>query len=178
MQSISLILTTSMYLSPLMKQAFHLTVFLTCLFLGNGCNSNTHSTPEEARIPKNEKKEKPVSTGQDSLTATQLKDIETIHATFTEVYPISLNETIKNFRNNQDSGREIEIWLKMVETYKGLIKDGQYPKLQQRQEVFSVILASTMMPLGTLKDKVEFIELSESEVDKIYEQFMNKFKPN
>lgn len=121
---------------------------------------------------------KTIEARTDSLSAAQLKDIETIHETFTEVYPISLNETIKNFKDNQDSGREIEIWLKMVETYKGLIKNGQYSSLEQRQEVFSVILASTMMPLATIKDKVNFQELDDREVDKIYAQFMGSFSPN
>ncbi len=162
-----------------MKQSFYLPVLFVFFSLGNACNLETSPEPVEVVSAIDEKIEKveAAPAQQDALTAQQLKDIETIHATFTEVYAISLNETTKNFRNNQDSGREIEIWMKMVETYEALTKDGQFPKLEQRQEVFSVILASTMMPLGTIKDKVEFKELPESKVDEIYSQFMSKFSP-
>lgn len=146
------------------------------------CGSDAETTPisEVVEVADKAAVKEPVAPLAPSgdLTAKQLEDIKEIHETFSEVYPISLEETIKNFKDNQDSGREIEIWLKMVETYKGLIKNGQYSSLEQRQEVFSVILASTMMPLATIKDKVNFQELDDREVDKIYAQFMGSFSPN
>jgi len=135
----------------------------------NEVSETTEAMEEESVVPA-------ITTTQ-TLTAEQLKDIDKIHATFTEVYPISLIETTKNFEQNKDSGREIEVWLKMVDTYKRLTKSNKYPRLEQRQEVFSVILASTMMPLATIKDKVEFNELNNREIDDIYTQFISSFSP-
>jgi len=133
---------------------------------------------ENQPISKEPEKQVTVLSKPDSLSSSQLEDIKIIHATFSEVYPISLNESIKNFKKDQDTNREIQIWMKMVKSFNSLTSAGNYPKIEERQEVFSVILASTMMPLEKIKADVELTELSENEVDQIVGLFLASFKNN
>lgn len=154
-------------------------LFILLVFgiLGITCNTVQEAKQLEESPPEvNIDELKPSSVRQDSLSPAQLKDIETIHATFSAVYPVSLNESIKNFKRDQNPDREIQIWMKMVETYKSLTKSGKYPAIEQREEVFSVLLASTMMPLTKIKADVELNFLSDKEITNIYEQFMSSFE--
>ncbi|MFK8058180.1 MAG: hypothetical protein AB8F78_18785 [Saprospiraceae bacterium] len=135
------------------------------------------SSLEQEEAPKVEAEEiAPKKVNNNALSDAQLADIKTIHATFSEVYPISLDESIKNFKKDQDPNREITIWMKMVETFNALKASGKYPSIEQQQEVFSVILASTMMPLEKIKADVELNYLEGPEIEQISELFMSSFK--
>ena len=163
-----------------MKHFALLLILLAFGILWTACN-----TEQKAKLPEkspsvtasNEPVPSPVPSPvrHDSLSPTQLEDIKTIHATFSAVYPVSLNESIKNFQRDQNPDREIQIWMKMVETFNTVTSEGKYSSIGQRQEVFSVILASTMMPLEKIKADVELSLLSESEIEQISTLFMSSF---
>ena len=153
---------------------FSLFLFLVSL---SACRSDIEKKGNQLKTVEIEKLV-PSAMRQDSLSSAQLERIKIIHATFSEVYPISLDESIKNFKKDQNPNREIEIWMKMVESFKSLTSAGNYSKIEERQEVFSVILASTMMPLEKIKADVELTELSENEVDQIVGLFLASFKNN
>jgi len=155
---------------------FILSITFSC-FLISACKPDVNSREDQLKtVALEELTPSPVR--HDSLSSSQLESIKTIHATFSEVYPISLNESIKNFKRDLNPDREIQLWLKMVDTFNALTKDGQYPRIEQRQEVFSVILASSMMPISKVKSDVELTELSEQEIDQIIGLFMASFKSN
>jgi type III secretory pathway component EscV len=83
---------------------------------------------------------------QDSLTTTQIDRIKKIHSTFAEVYPISLEETLINFRRDENPDSEIEIWLQMVDAYEKYLKSRQKRlDLSTKEEVFALILSRSMM---------------------------------
>jgi hypothetical protein len=82
----------------------------------------------------------------DSLSDEQLENITYIQKTFFEVYPVSLDETISNFKRDQNPGNEINIWLNMAETFQlFVIENSEKEKIDARQEAFKLILMRSMM---------------------------------
>ena len=94
----------------------------------------------------------------DSLSKEQIQKIQKIQSAFSEVYPISLEETITNFKRDQNPDSEIEIWLVMVKTYELYLNSENKLDLKTKKEVFKLILSRSMMP------EVEAIENSELEI--------------
>ena len=82
----------------------------------------------------------------DSLTTDQVQRIKKIQSTFAEVYPVSLEETITNFKRDQNPDSEIEIWLQMANAYEKYLnrKDGKLD-LNKKKEVYKLILSRSMM---------------------------------
>jgi hypothetical protein len=64
---------------------------------------------------------------------------------FAEVYPVSLEETIVNFRRDQHPDSEIDIWLKMADAYEKYLasKQGKLD-LKLKNEVYKLILCRSM----------------------------------
>ncbi|WP_353777421.1 hypothetical protein [Winogradskyella sp. 3972H.M.0a.05] len=111
------------------------------------------------------------------LSENQLTKIKSIHKTFEEVYPISLEETITNFKRDLNIDKEINLWLKMEETFQNIINEKEYGKTEERKEVFKIILMRTMMPKHEVKSNLEIKELSENDADYVLDEFesrMNK----
>lgn len=82
----------------------------------------------------------------DSLTTEQIDKIKTIQATFAEVYPVSLEETITNFKRDQNPDSEIDIWLQMADAYKKYLSTRQDKLgLNTKKEVYKLILSRSMM---------------------------------
>ena len=55
------------------------------------------------------------------LTDNQLLQIKSIHKTFEEVYSISLDETIINFKSDLNIDTEIKLWMNMKVTFNNVI---------------------------------------------------------
>lgn len=53
----------------------------------------------------------------ESLNEEQLDKIKFIQKIFKEVYPVSLEETITNFKRDQNPDNEINIWMNMAKTF-------------------------------------------------------------
>lgn len=82
----------------------------------------------------------------DSLTTEQIVKITTIHSTFEEVYQVSLEETITNFKRDQNPDSEIDIWLQMAAAFKKYLSSRQENlDLSTKKEVFKLILSRSMM---------------------------------
>jgi len=82
----------------------------------------------------------------EGLTNEQMKRIKNIHETFLEVYPISLEDTITNFKRDRNPDNEIAIWQNMTLSYKSfIIKNNEAHKLEKRKEAFKLLLMRTMM---------------------------------
>lgn len=100
----------------------------------------------------------------DSLTQKQLLDIENIHAVFSEVSSASLEETITDFRRDQNPDDEIAIWLKMASAYqKFCLVNGPQLELNKKKEVFAAILMRSMMDDKEVLDnlKVKYLSIEE-----------------
>lgn len=83
----------------------------------------------------------------DSLTTEQVQKVKRIQSTFAEVYPVSLDETITNFKRDQNPDSEIDIWLQMADAYQKYLSSKQSKlDLGTKKEVYKLILSRSMMP--------------------------------
>ncbi|MFT5916833.1 MAG: hypothetical protein ACI81T_003343 [Bacteroidia bacterium] len=90
---------------------------------------------------------KPGPIANESLSEEQLEKIQFIQKTFSEVYPVSLEETITNFKRDQNPDNEIEIWLNMAETFQPFVLKNQGEEnFEARKEAFTLVLMRSMMP--------------------------------
>ena len=117
-------------------------LFVTTSF----CSCNLSSDKKENTVTINPKDIQISDVRHDSLTADQIDKIKVIQATFEDVYPVSLEETITNFKRDLNPDKEISIWLHMSEAYKKYLKDKDNFKFEAKKEVFKLILSRSMMP--------------------------------
>jgi hypothetical protein len=83
---------------------------------------------------------------RDSLTTEQIDKIKKIQSTFEEVYPVSLEETITNFKRDQNPDSEIDIWIQMADAYEKYLNTKQDKlDLNTKKEVYKLILSRSMM---------------------------------
>ncbi|WP_432670372.1 hypothetical protein [Flavobacterium sp. SM2513] len=108
------------------------------------------------------------------LSESQTEKIKSIHKTFEEVYPITLEESITNFKRDLNIDKEINLWLKMKEAFISVLNEKKYEKVEERKEVFKIILMNTMMPKNEVKDNMEIKVLSENDTDYILNEFENQ----
>ena len=108
------------------------------------------------------------------LSESQIEKIKSIYKTFAEVYPVTLEETITNFKRDHNIDKEINLWLKMKETFISVLNEKKYEKIEERKETFKIILMSTMVSKKDVKNNTEIKELSENDTDYILNEFENK----
>lgn len=108
----------------------------------------------------------------------QLAQIDYIHNTFREVYPISLEETINNFKRDKNPDNEIGIWMNMVESYRPFAeKHKKENNLSLRKEAFKLILMRSMMPNKEAIEASELEFLSKEQIEDILESYNSEAKP-
>lgn len=108
------------------------------------------------------------------LSETQIKKINSIHQTFEEVYPISIEETILNFKQDLDIDKEINLWIKMEETFITVNQEKGYNSISQKKEVFKLILMRTMMSKEEVKNNLELKLLNMEDIEYILRLFESK----
>ncbi len=110
----------------------------------------------------------------EDLTDSQLQKIKSIHNAFEEVYPITLEETIANFKSDLNIDKEIDLWMKMKESFEFVIEVRNFENETQRKEAFKLILMRTMMPSDEVKNGVETKKLNSDDVDFILRDFEDR----
>ena len=114
----------------------------------------------------------------ESLSKEQLEKIGFIQETFNEVFPVSLDETITNFKRDQNPDSEINIWLNMAETFNLFAsKNSGIEKLEARKEAFKLILTRSMMSEKETINSAELKLLTEKEIKDILNNYTLKAKP-
>ena len=104
----------------------------------------------------------------DSLSKTQIDLITKIQSTFAEVYPVSLEETITDFKRDLDVDREINIWLTMCNAYVSYINSKQSKlALSRKKEAFKLILSRSMMPSDEAIKNSKLSLLTEQEAQEV-----------
>jgi hypothetical protein len=81
----------------------------------------------------------------EQLSDEQLRRIRKIHQTFQEVYPISLEKTIENFKRDLDPEPEIVIWERIAEAYTAYLSRYKLSSKEKRA-VFEVLLLRSSAP--------------------------------
>ena len=114
----------------------------------------------------------------ESLSDEQLEKIKFIQKTFDEVYPVSLEETITNFKRDQNPDNEINVWLGMSKAFQPFaIKNSGEEKLEIRNEAFKLILMRSMMTEKEAISSSELKVLSENEIQEILRNYTFEAKP-
>lgn len=114
----------------------------------------------------------------ESLNKEQLDKIKFIQETFNEVYPISLDETITNFKRDQNPDNEINIWLNMAKAFQPFAKENKgEERLEIRKEAFKLILMRSMMPEKEVISSVDLKLLSDNETQEILNNYTLDAKP-
>lgn len=102
----------------------------------------------------------------DSLSVDQLERIKSIQATFAEVYPVSLEETITNFKRDLNPDKEIAIWMQMANAYRKFVTTST-PDSTKKKEAFELLLLRSMMPDDEAVKQARIKKLTDQEVNEI-----------
>ncbi|WP_179009215.1 hypothetical protein [Winogradskyella forsetii] len=117
---------------------------------------------------------------KESLSNEQLNQITYIQRTFSEVFPISLEETITNFKRDQNPDSEIGIWLHMANAYENFsLKNSEENKLDLRKEAFKLVFLRSMMTEEEImkNEKDQFKLLNEINIKQILKDYNLNPKP-
>lgn len=114
----------------------------------------------------------------ETLSDEQLEKINLIQEAFNEVYPIPLDETLENFKRDQNPDNEIEIWMNMARSYQLFAsKNTGVEKLDARTEAFELILMRSMMSEEEAIDATKPTFLMEDEIQEILTSYSLEAKP-
>lgn len=110
----------------------------------SACNSNHQNEQESMKVDVSTLHVSPVV--HDTLSPTQLGKIRFIHNTFAEVQPGTLEETITDFKRDQNPDNEIAIWLSMANAYhKFAQKKDSNLDIASKKEAYKLILLRSEM---------------------------------
>ena len=153
---------------------FILLAILTLLLFSCGEKTKSGSTNQNP----NTENLTPGPIVQESLNKEQLEKVKIIYETFKEVYPVSLEETITNFKRDQNPNNEISIWLKMAETYEFFARENTgEERFEARKEAFKLILMRSMMSEKEAVSSAEIKILDNDEIQQIFKNYKLEAKP-
>ena len=112
----------------------------------------------------------------DSLTTSQINNIEYLYNTFKEVDPTSQEKWIEDFKRDQDPDREIEIWMMMAKAYKSYCQKREI-NLDVKKEVLKVLLMRSSVPEDEVLTHLKLEHLAEKEALKIMHVYDLESKP-
>lgn len=137
-----------------------------------------NSASEESKVTK--MKASDIKVGpviHDSLTSEQIEKIKKIQTIFAEVYPVSLEETITNFKRDQNPNKEINIWLSMADAYFRFTSSNANVDSTKKQEAFNLLLLRSMMTDKEALEEAKVKSLSNREVTEILQYYNSIHKP-
>jgi hypothetical protein len=163
-------------MNPKMNSIIYISIICSIIFIViYSCKPKSESTDVE-KINPNEIVQSEIV--HQELTKVQIEKIKKIQSSFADVYKISLEETITNFKRDQNPDNEINIWLNMLNTYEKFIhKNGNEITLDKKQEVFKLILMRSMMEENEAKTETKCIILNENEIKEIFSNYKIEAKP-
>jgi hypothetical protein len=103
-------------------------------------------------VPPDSLKESPPNS---ELSGDQIRRITWVQSVLNEVYPVSLDDTLENFRRDQHPEAEITLWEHMTELFEHELGERPQADIEERKLLFRVILACSFSAnvndiLGTL----------------------------
>jgi hypothetical protein len=144
--------------------------FISCfLFFIVSCGSDTD---EKQNVQTPDPKDQLNQPDPDSLNQEQIERITKIQSVFSEVYPISLEQTIINFKRNLDPDKEIAVWLVMADAYeKYLARQKDSLDLPAKKEVFKLVLLRSMKPDSEAVAGAQLLLLKETDAQEILKYY-------
>ena len=110
------------------------------------------------------------------LTDEQMKRIRRIHQTFQEVYPISLEKTIENFKRDIDPEPEIVIWERMAEAYTVYLRKHKL-SLEEKKAVYEILLLRSAAPERYVLENLQNRVFSEEKIKEIMRYYQVTEQP-
>lgn len=149
--------------------------FLSTVLVFYSCNSSKDEKQNVKTMNPNDIQLSEVV--HDSLTADQIQRIKKIQSTFAEVNPSTLEETITNFKRDQNPDDEIAIWLQMANTYEKYLESKQSKlDLNTKKEIYKLILSRSMMSDEEAIANSKLTILTEKEAKEVLSYY--KLKPD
>ena len=150
-------------------------IFITILIVSIiSCKEKTDSNSQITNI----ENLTPSPIVHESLSESQLEKIKFIQETFNEVYPIPLDETITNFKRDQNPDNEISVWLNMAKTFQPFSSENSgKEKLEVRKEAFKLILMRSMMSEKEAINSSDLKLLNKDEIQGILKNYTLDAKP-
>jgi hypothetical protein len=132
----------------------------------SACNPNHQNEQESMKVDVNTLHVSPLV--HDTLSPAQLEKIGFIHNSFAEVQPGTLEETITDFKRDQNPDNEIAIWLSMANAYKKFVqKKGSSLDIAAKKEAYKLILLRSEMSGKEAVAEAELRLLSSADVSDI-----------
>lgn len=113
----------------------------------------------------------------DSLTSDQMEKAKKIQATFAEVYPVSLEETVTNFKRDLNVDKEIAIWLNMANAYQSFISKNAITDSVKKQEAYKLLLLRSMMEENKAIEESGTKGLSNKEIKELFQYYTSAPSP-
>ncbi|GEM66381.1 hypothetical protein SF1_43630 [Sphingobacterium faecium NBRC 15299] len=138
------------------------------------CNTDNKSTNNET-MNANDLTLGPVV--HDTLNNDQIEKITKIQIAFSEVNPSTLEETISNFKRDQNADNEIAIWLAMARAYEKFMLTHKEIGLDKKKEVYQLILMRSMEDEEAILAKANLTLLNNKEIAEIFSYYNFEAKP-
>ncbi|MCD0471576.1 hypothetical protein [Flavobacterium sp. JAS] len=113
----------------------------------------------------------------EQLTNEQIEKIKKIQSTFSDVYQVSLEDTITNFKRDRNPDNEIRVWFNMMQAYEKFISKDSQITVEKKSEVFKLILLRSMMDENIVRSQTECKILTKNEMNEIFEYYTFESKP-
>ena len=140
------------------------------------CNSAKDENPKVQTMNPNDIEINEVI--HDSLTSEQIDKIKRIQSVFEEVYPVSLEQTITDFKRDLNPDSEIAIWLQMADAYENYVNSKKVKlNLDTKKEVYKLILSRSMMPDAEAISNSKLTILTEKEAKEVLRFYSAKPDP-
>ena len=94
---------------------------LTAALTATACNSNNQDEQTTTKVDISTLHQSPVAHA--TLSPAQLEKLKFIYTTFSEVQPSTLEETITDFKRDQNPDDEIAIWMSMANAYQKFVQE-------------------------------------------------------
>jgi len=106
------------------------------------------------------------------LSDAQLTKVKHIHQTFSEVYPISLEDTVNNFTKDKNPDNKIKEWSHMADHYEAFAsKNTEKDDLSRRKEAFKLLLLRNSLSEEETIKRAKLKNLKASEAKQLLENF-------
>jgi hypothetical protein len=148
---------------------------ITLLIVGFIACDSPQDKPKEITM-----NSKDISVGpvvHDSLSSDQLDKVMRIQKIFAEVYPVSLDETVTNFKRDLNPDKEIQIWLNMAAAYQEFISRNSAIDSSKKQDVFNLLLLRSMMPDEEAIKESKVKHLSDQEIAEVLRYYKSAPSP-
>jgi len=112
----------------------------------------------------------------DNLSDDQLNRIKILQKIFAETSPIPFEEWVDGFRRDVHPEQEIRVWEMMAHSYSAYI-EGKDLSMDQKNEIYVVILQRSMMPAENVLQRLELKHITEKEAREAMDLYKSDPKP-